>query len=201
MLKSKNDIASAEPTFRRGFKTDAERIAVKCRQEIGLKDFQPLSSFALAKHLNLQVITPTDIPNLNSKYLDELLTGNGANHWSAVTIGREKPTMIIYNSSHSPSRNESNIMHESAHVLLKHSMGEIDTSFGIPLRKYDPVQEMEAEWLGGCLQLPKPALIKHYVYGSYSLKQIAELFTASFSMVRYRLGVSGAMAMKLRFSK
>lgn len=198
MPTSKNETLSNKPNFRRGFKTDAERIAERCRVELGLKDFQPLSSFLLAKHLQLQVITPAEIPGLETRHLDELLTGSGASNWSAVTIGRDRPTMIIYNSSHSNSRTESNIMHESAHVLLGHVMGEIDTSLGLALRKYDPVQEMEAEWLGGCLQLPTPALKKYFVFGSHSVEQIAENFTASVQMVKYRLGVTGCITMKSR---
>lgn len=51
--------------------------------------------------------------------------------------------------------------------------------------------EKEAEWLGGCLQLPRIALHYHYkVYGN-SLKEIAEKFNASQDMVKFRLGVSG----------
>lgn len=201
MPKSQSETSLQKVKFRRGFKTEAERMAMQCRHDLGLKDFQPLSSFTLAKHLGLEVITPADIPELGDQFLAALLNGGGASHWSAVTIGRDKPELIIYNSSHSHSRTESNIMHETAHVLLKHPMGEIDTSLGIPLRKYDVVQEMEAEWLGGCLQLPTPALKKYYAFGSYTEEQIAELFNASLQMVRYRLGVSGALAIKSRFKR
>jgi hypothetical protein len=187
--------------LRRGFKSEAENISAQCRRDLGLKEFHPLSSFVLAKHLELEVITPSDLPGLRNESLNELLSGSGTSHWSAVTIGVEKPVLIIYNSSHSPARIESNIMHEAAHVLLKHPMGEIDTSLGIPLRKYDPIQEMEAEWLGGCLQLPTPALKKYYCFGTHTIEQIAEIFNASIQMVRYRLGVSGAATIKSRFRR
>lgn len=199
MPKSQSEATSKIIKFRRGFKADAERIAAECRRELSLKDFQPLSAFALAGHLKLKVIAPFDIPGLGSESLSHLLNSKGASHWSAVTIGIDKPELIIYNSSHSSSRTESNIMHEAAHVLLEHPMAEIDTTLGIPLRKYDAVQEMEAEWLGACLQLPTPALKKYYVFGSSTVAEIAEIFNASQQMVRYRIGVSGAQAIKSRF--
>lgn len=201
MPKSQSETAPERLAFKRGFKTEAERIAAQCRSDLGLKDFQPLSAFSLAEHLNLKVIAPTDLLGLSNNSLAALLNSGGASHWSAVTIGKDKPELIIYNSSHSPCRTESNIMHECAHVLLEHLMGKIDTSLAIPLRKYDAMQEMEAEWLGGCLQLPTPALKKFYVFGSHTAEQIAELFNASLQMVRYRLGVTGALAMKLRYKR
>lgn len=201
MPESQSESKSEKVKFRRGFKTEAEGMAVQCRQELGLKDFQPLSAFTLAKHLGLEVINPIDLHGLSDYALAALLNGSDSGHWSAVTIGKNKAELIIYNNSHSSCRTESNIMHECAHVLLGHSMGKIDTSLAIPLRKYDAVQEMEAEWLGGCLQLPIPALKKYYVFGSYTADQIAELFNASLQMVRYRLGVSGALAIKSRYKR
>ena len=201
MLKSQSETATEKISFRRGFKTEAERISIQCRSNLALKDYQPLPAFDLAKYLKLAVLTPSDFHDLSNEALKELLYSERNNHWSAITIGKDEPQMIIYNSSHSSCRTESNIMHECAHVLLKHKMGIIDTSLGIPLRTFDPVQEMEAEWLGGCLQLPTPALKKYYIYGSYTAEQIAELFNASLPMVRYRLGVSGVITMKSRFKR
>jgi hypothetical protein len=201
MPKSQSKAQSQNLKLRRGFKTEAEQIAGRCRSELSLNEWDPLPCFLLAKHLGLQVITPTDIPGLSQKSLDALINGQGASHWSAVTIGIEKPALIIYNDSHSAPRIESDVMHEAAHVLLKHPMSEIDMSIGIPLRKYDQMQEMEAEWLGACLQLPAAALKKYYSFGNHTAEQICALFKASTQMVRYRLGVSGATAIKSRFKR
>src|SRR3954462_3446399 len=104
MPKSQSKATSEKIKFRRGFKTEAERIAAQCRYDLGLKDFQPLSAFSLAKHLNLEIVTPADIPGVSNDSLAALLNGDGASNWSAVTIGRDKPELIIYNSSHSPYR-------------------------------------------------------------------------------------------------
>lgn len=58
-------------------------------------------------------------------------------------------------------------------------------------RDCDEEMEKEAEWLGGCLQLPRIALHYHYkVYGN-SLKEIAEKLNACQDMVKFSLRVSG----------
>lgn len=192
---------NGEFKFRRGFKKDADDLASKYRLELSLKDYDPLPAFKLAEHLQLKVICPKQLEGLAKNHLEHLLSEEGASSWSAVTLGIEKPSLIIYNSAHSPARIESDIMHEAAHVLLGHKMCEIDTSYGIPLRKYDETQEHEAEWLGACLQLPKPAMIRHYVFKSLTIEQIATMFNASIPMVNYRVGVSGAMSIKSRMRK
>lgn len=198
MPKSINE-ATLKAQFRRGFKADADRKAVQCRIDLDLKPYDPLPCLRLAKHLNLEVLTPSDIEGLSPSMLDALLHDTGSDAWSAITLGVEKPSLIIHNSSHSLARTESNIMHEIAHVLLEHPMCEIDTSFGIPLRKYDAQQEIEAEWLGACLQLPKEALLKYYVYEKMSADDISAKFNASVQMVNYRIGVSGVKIIKSRF--
>ncbi len=187
-------------SFKRGFKTDAEKIALTCRINLGLKDHDPMPSFLLAEYLKLPIIKPSEL-GLRPSCLNELVSGHGSSCWSAITIGRDAPELIIHNDSHSTSRTESNIMHELAHVLLKHEMSEIDTSLGIPLRKYEGQQEIEAEWLGGCLQLPKTALMKYFIYQSFSEQAISEKFNASLSMVNYRIRVSGVKLIKARYSK
>lgn len=200
-IKSSSKLAPESGSLRRGFKTEAEKIAVEYRHILKLKDYDPLPALQLATHLNIEVLSPEKIIGLSPNCLNELLHGTGSNNWSAVTIGKEKPSLIIYNNSHSSVRTESDIMHEIAHIILDHTMGKLDTSFGILLRKYNINQENEAEWLGACLQLPKSALLKYYVFKSYSINQIAEMFNASQAMVNYRIGVSGVKAIKLRWKQ
>lgn len=189
-------------SFRRGFKTEAEKISTAYRKELGLKDYEPLCAFKLAEHLKLTIWTPDQVPGLSSQHLSMLKEPPGSDQWSAITLGSDNtPSTIIYNTSHSEARVQSDIMHELAHVLLEHTMGEIDTSLGLPLRKYDQTQENEAEWLGGCLQLPKPALVKYFVFKNFSIEQIAQTFKASAAMTKYRIGVSGVFAIKARLKK
>ena len=189
-------------SFRRGFKTEAENISVQHRKKLSLNDHDPLSAFDLALHLKLEIWTPDQIPGITPQHLTSLIHPPGSDHWSAITLGTtDAASAIIYNTSHSESRIQSDIMHEIAHVLLGHKMEEIDTSLGLPLRKYDQTQEDEAEWLGGCLQLPKTALLKYYVYKNCTVEQIAETFKASVAMTKYRIGVSGVAVIKSRFKR
>jgi hypothetical protein len=96
----------------------------------------------LATYLNLKLVTTSEL-GLSREYLNELISGHGSNCWSAVTIGRDGPELIIHNDSHSLQRTESNIMHELAHVLLEHEMGEFESSLCIPLRKNDENKKMK----------------------------------------------------------
>lgn len=52
-------------------------------------------------------------------------------------------------------------MHELARLIVGHRPGRVDiTEDGaLLLNKYDKQQEDEANWLAGCLLLPRPALL------------------------------------------
>lgn len=58
------------------------------------------------------------------------------------------------------------------------------------LRNLDVEQENEAEWLGSCLQLPRPALI-YSLKRSMTIEQIAEYYNCSNDMVQYRINITG----------
>ena len=92
-------------------------------------------------------------------------------------------------------------MHECAHLILGHKMEEFDNSNDFILRNYNVVQEEEAKYLGHCLQLPKAALTRHYVYGDKTKKQIAELFNTSIDVVTYRIGICGIESFKKNAAK
>jgi Zn-dependent peptidase ImmA (M78 family) len=53
-------------------------------------------------------------------------------------------------------------MHELAHIVLGHSAGRVDISPDglLMLRTFDRKQEAEADWLAGCLLLPRDALLR-----------------------------------------
>lgn len=177
--------------FKRGFKTFAEKKSVELRTELGIKPSYPLSALKLADHLNVQILFPHQIPEMDPATLNCLSKGNNSS-WSGVALRISEKLLIIVNDSHSKPRQESSIMHELAHVICNHEMGQFShLSHGISLRDYDEEMEKEAEWLGGCLQLPRVALHYHHkVYGN-SVKEIAEKFNASQDMVKFRLSVCG----------
>lgn len=177
--------------FRKGFKTFAEEKSISLRKELGIKPSYPLQAVNLARHLNVGVLYPDDIPGIDPATLDSLHKQSNSS-WSGVTISNGKKFTVIINKSHSSARQESNIMHELAHIICEHKMEQLSNQHeGLSLRDYNEEQEKEAEWLGACLQLPRVALHFHYkVYGN-THEEIANKFNASLEMVRYRINVCG----------
>ena len=188
--------------FRRGFKKWADDKSIELRKEMGLRDIDPLCAFELSKHLGIQILEPNNIDGLSKEEISHLLT-QGNTHWSAATVPISKElNIIIHNPVHSPTRQQSNIMHELAHILCDHKVESdsiISTLSGF-LRNHNDEQEKEAEWLGGCLQLPKPALLWALKKGM-STSSIANYFNASEQMARYRLNISGAKIQIKRLKK
>ncbi|MFN8288973.1 MAG: ImmA/IrrE family metallo-endopeptidase [Chitinophagaceae bacterium] len=186
--------------MRRGFKAEAERHAAFYRKELQLKERDPLPSRDLASHLKIQLLTPQEIPGITEDLL-EVLLNTGKDNWSAAILRCDDKEFIIYNPTHSPYRQESDLMHEIAHSICKHEFSELETTVSggiIPLRKYDKEQEDEAGWLGACLQLPRPALFYYHKIKRMAIPDISKLFNASEKMVHYRLGVSGVKNMPWR---
>lgn len=176
--------------FRRGFKKFADDKAVELRKELGIKPTYPLSGLLLAEHLKAIVLYPNDVPGIDSGSLNQLLKGNDS-EWSGVALHINDQPLIIINNTQSIARQESTIMHELSHIICEHPMGEFQPfSGGIFLRTFNNEHEGEAEWLGGCLQLPGVALYYNHKDG-LSIKEIAEKFNASVDMVRFRMNMCG----------
>ncbi len=175
--------------FRRGFKANAEKTSLILRKELGLKPFEKLCGFDLAHHLSINVSDPVSIglPENEARLLMDKSSG-----WSAVTINFEnKQKLIIHNVLHSKKRQQSNLMHEMAHLLCEHEFPKLGVVGGsLQMRHYSKEQEAEAEWLGGSLQLPRQAL-SFWLKKDYSLNEIADYFEASKQMVRFRYNVTG----------
>ncbi|MBL8000427.1 MAG: ImmA/IrrE family metallo-endopeptidase [Flavobacteriales bacterium] len=175
----------------RGFKAQAERLAVRYREELRLSKFDPLDAFKLAAHLEVLVI-PVSALKLPPECLGHLHgTTLKKAQWFAMTmIGEDGSKRVIHNDSVAPTRQQSDIMHELSHIICQHEHEGEDYSFGFPVRKYNTGHEAQAECLGATLQLPKPALLWKTKAG-HTPEEIAEHYTASPAMVRRRLGESG----------
>lgn len=187
-------------TFKRGFKTEAEKKSICYREILGLEKTAPLPAILLANHLKIKVLVPVDIFTSGTSTLSYL---ENSDEWSALTLISKKGTrLIIHNEKHSSARQESNIMHEIAHYLCNHPFPEISglNQQNIFSRHYNEEQEMEAEWLGACLQLPREALI-WALRKEMSQSDIAQYFNASANMVRYRINSTGALQQIRHFSK
>lgn len=181
---------SSTHKFKRGFKKFADDKSIELRKELGIRPSHPLPGLALAEHLKAKVIYPKDVPDLDPQSLSYLLKGNDS-EWSGVALHVQDQPLIIINNSQSLARQESTIMHELAHIICGHSMGEFKPlSDGILLRNFNKEHEREAEWLGGCLQLPGVALYYSHEDG-LSIQEISEKFNASVDMVRFRINMCG----------
>jgi len=177
--------------MRHGYKTWAENVAVEQRKLLHLTANAPLPARSLASRLEIAVIGPSQIPGITQEILSRLLRID-SDSWSAVTLKRNGCTLIIHNPTHSPRRQESDLMHELAHLICQHEPSrvvQIDSSFPA-LRTYDPIQEEEAGWLGGCLQLPRPALLWAIQRGMND-QMIESHFSASPDIVRFRRQMTG----------
>lgn len=178
--------------YRKGFKKWADEKVVEIRQQMGLYPSSPLCAFDLCKFLKVSVQTPLDIQNFPKELSDELL-GNGASSWSAATIPLSNGKyLIIHNPTHSEARQQSNLMHEIAHILCEHKVSEEIENTGLSgfLRNFDEQHENEAEWLGACLQLPRPALFYSLKKG-LTIQEIAQRYNCSEQMARYRINITG----------
>lgn len=185
--------------MRRGFKMWAENQAKEQRLKLGLKEDAPLPARRLAARLEIPIFSPQQIPDMSAEHLDCLLRQDPWS-WSAVTVPvGANAFIIIHNTAHAETRQESNLMHEMAHLLCKHTPVRFNHIPGLPflIREYDPQQEEEAAWLGGCLQLPRPALL-WAIKRRMAMDEIVRYFTASSDLIQYRRGKTGV---DLQFSR
>lgn len=166
------------------FRKRCESIATEQRSRIGLKAFASLPARTLAKHHSATVLFPQEIPTVEPEQLNVLMNSD---NWSASVI-RKEPLWIVHNPRHSLARQESNLMHELAHVLLNHKSVGFDKVNGLPMRC--DRDEDEAVFLGGCLQIPRRGLL-WAIQKKMSKSQVAEHFMASEQMVSFRSNVTG----------
>jgi Zn-dependent peptidase ImmA (M78 family) len=185
--------------MKRGFKTWAENEALRLRGELHLPSDAPLEGRELAKHLRVPIATPADI-GVDAETLQELLVGS-ASRWSAVTLYLHNTPFVVFNPTHSEQRQESDLMHEFAHILCKHPPQRIVAKglFPFPIREYNVEQEEEADWLGATLKLPRDLLMRALKKG-FSDEQLADQFKCSVPLARMRRNRSGVQIQLQRLS-
>ncbi len=178
------------PAFARGFKSWCENVALQQRRNLGLSRTDRLDPFELAKRLDVLVWKPEEVPGVAPAVV-ETLTKDDPSSWSAVSLQANGRQLVILNPAHSTGRTASNLMHELAHLLLEHKAARVDVSQdGMLLNTYVREQEDEANWLAGCLLLPRDAL---FVIRKQRLtdEQAAAAYGASEDMLRFRTRITG----------
>lgn len=172
--------------LRRGFKSEAEKLSLQVRYELKLRFYDYLSAHELAAHLGIIVLAVNKIPGLSAKDMQLICSGDV----SAIAVVGNNPPLIIHNHLHAATRQESNLMHEIAHCMLGHRPKYKKEEQAFFLHSYDPEQEEEASWLGGCLQIPRKGLLWAINNGMKDI-DIASRFRASHKMVKYRCSITG----------
>jgi Zn-dependent peptidase ImmA (M78 family) len=172
-----------------GFKSKAERLALQYRDELKIHACAALCAFKLAEHLKVPISQATKFLTLPNEI--EWLSNDC--EWSALTMPNfEGIKIILHNPYHSNARQQSDLMHELAHIICEHSHGEVkyDTPIPFGMRNYNPEQEEEAKCLGSTLQLATPCLLWANKR-NMTTEEIAEHFNASIDMVNYRMNTTG----------
>lgn len=176
--------------MRRGFKTEAERLADRTRAHLGLQPHAHMPIRDLAAHLNVKIYSADDlVGRADLEELNQLQPGA----FSAATFHLPGgQTAIVSNPFNEPGRINSDIAHEIAHLLLGHDVREIQQLGGHTFFTCDPEQEEEANWLVGCLLLPRALLLREAFAGS-DPAAIAQKHHVSVPMARFRLNASGVL--------
>ena len=180
--------------FRRGFKAWSERTALGFRRDLQIEPFGALDPYELAQHLDIRVWTPDDVVRLGDLaevHLEQLLKHDPSS-WSAVTLILPLNKVIILNSTHAPVRQNSDLMHELAHLILEHKPARVDITPEklMILDTYDKFQEEEANWLGGALLVPRDGLLD-VLSRNRRNKSAASHFNVSTQMVEWRRRMTG----------
>src|SRR5689334_7330288 len=115
------------------FRRYCEDEATRWRHTLGLLAYDPLPAETLAKHLKIPIWGQEEILK-HGKDLYEILLKEEKSSWSgSVIVLPGDRHLILVNPSHASSRRQSTIMHEIAHILLKHQPMRIG---GILVREY-----------------------------------------------------------------
>lgn len=175
--------------MRRGFKAEAERLAAKVRNEMGKSPSEPLDAVDLVRHVGAEVRCADELTSLAKlQTLEELQPGA----FSACTFTVGGRHIVVYSPLASEGRTQSDLAHEVAHILLDHEIKTVETIGAISFFTCDADEEQEANWLAGCLLLPRPLL---YAAASQGLDatQIAQSYGVSEQMAAFRLRTTGVM--------
>lgn len=142
-------------------------------------------------HLGISILTPHIIPGITEE-ITSLVCENPDGAFSAVTIIVATRRIVIHNPNHSSARQESDLMHEISHVVCGHKYEDesLCMSRAFSVRIYNPEYEDEAKYLGGCLQAPREALIRHMAQGK-TIKQMASMLGASDALINFRINCTG----------
>jgi Zn-dependent peptidase ImmA (M78 family) len=175
---------------RHGFKAQSERSAALARTSLGLKPNAPIDPWNYAKHLAVKVLE-FNLLDLSSQAKRQLTITDG-DSWSAMTLQADGTFAIVLNPSHALTRQRCDLMHELAHIELRHSPARVEVSESglLLLSDYSDEQEQEADWFGAALLLPREGLVR-LRSARKSAAEIAVHYGVSEALCQWRLRMTG----------
>jgi hypothetical protein len=176
--------------LRRGFKSDAERIADAVRRDLCLGVLDRLDCFALAEAWGIPVVSLGELreDGASDESIRHLMSPGAG--FSAATIVLGPRRLIVYNPRQESGRKASSLAHELAHVILEH---EAAPALGIGgCRHWDGRQEAEADWLGSTLLVPRASGLA-WMLQSDDLDAGASNFGVSVELFRWRINHTGVV--------
>jgi Zn-dependent peptidase ImmA (M78 family) len=178
---------------RRGFKSEAKRLALEVREELEIDAHSPLDPYQLAMLYGVPVFALSDITQGEPELAPALahFTSTKPDVFSAAVIPIGTGRAIVENCGHEPQRRVSTLAHEMAHVLLEHSFTTLLRTSGGECRESDREQEDEAAELSGELLIPSDAALR-LAYRSIPDEEVAERFGVSLKFARWRMDATGA---------
>lgn len=174
----------------RGFKSWADKKSLEIRRRIGLRSNDPLDCQLLCDELGISVIALSDLSKSGFPREHFLRLRSQDSDFFACLVETPSGLILINNSNSSQKRSNSNIVHEISHVICEHNFATIVPISGSILREFDKECEDEANWMAGCLLLPREGLIWAYREG-FTISQISHHFGASEQMSRWRYNITG----------
>jgi hypothetical protein len=174
--------------LRRGFKADAERLALAIREEIGLRPIDPVDCEVLCGKLAIPTITISRlaVSGASPKSIHCLLSNKS--NFSAMTVGFGTKRLIVYNPRHPAGRRANSLAHELSHILLEHPLSPALGDGGC--RRWNPVLEAEADWQAAALLVPRIAALSWMRSGG-SVGEGALHFGVSVSLFQWRMNQTG----------
>ena len=171
--------------LRRGFKKEAEEYAADFRNELDLPLDGRLDPFRVASHLEIPVVGLSKLEG----FLESEDYEVGEDEFSAATIHDHTFKMIVHNDRHYPQRQNSNVMHEIAHILLGHPPHPPLT--GDRCRNFNRMLETEAKELSFALLVPKLAALK-IIESGLTVPQGSIVLGVSKDLLQYRIDITDA---------
>jgi Zn-dependent peptidase ImmA (M78 family) len=176
--------------LRRGFKTDAERIAQLVRQDLGLGPLDPLDCFALAEEWGIPVVSLGELreDGASDASIKRLLSADAGFSATTICVGHRR--LIVYNPRHASGRRANSVAHEVSHMILEHVPAPAIGAGGC--RHWNAQEEAEADWLAGVLLVPRDSALA-WMLRSGDIEEGAAHFGVSVNLFRWRVNHTGVM--------